>query len=151
MSIDEIDDDFIRRLENSVICDESDQSASREETPRPGDGDALTSCSVELSGAEPKATYSTLQRNAAVTRDFTRTILRPVVVTVHIEGHPARALIDTGSLADFMSVTLAEQLRVKRVPLAKPLMIQLAVQGSRSSVPTFASSTREPTMPDTST
>ena len=111
LSIDEIDDDFIRRLENNVICDESDQSASREETPRPEDGDALTSCSVELSGAElPKATYSMLQRNAAVTRDFTHTIPRPVVVTVHIEGHPARALIDTGSLADFMSVTLAEQL-----------------------------------------
>ena len=41
----------------------------------------------------------------------------------HIEGHPARALIDTESLADFMSVTLVEQLRVKRVPLTKLLTI----------------------------
>ena len=34
-------------------------------------------------------------------------------MTVHTEGRPVRALIDTGSPADFMSVTLAEQLRVK--------------------------------------
>ena len=81
-----------------------------------------------------KVGYSTWQRNAAITRDFTRTIPRPVVVTVHIEGRPARALIDTGCLADFMSVALAEQLRVKRLQLTKPLTIQLAVQGSRSKV-----------------
>lgn len=39
------------------------------------------------------------------------------MIVVHINGHPARALIDTGSLA-----------------LEKPLTIQLAVQGSRSKV-----------------
>lgn len=33
-----------------------------------------------------------------------------------------------------MSLTLAEQLRVKRLPLEKPLTIQLAVQGLRSKV-----------------
>ncbi|KIN96997.1 hypothetical protein M404DRAFT_32735 [Pisolithus tinctorius Marx 270] len=77
---------------------------------------------------------TTLQRNASITKDFTRKIPKPLVVVVHINGHPVRALIDTGSLADFMSVTLAEQLQVKRVPLEKPLTIQLAVQGSRSKV-----------------
>ncbi|KIO06696.1 hypothetical protein M404DRAFT_66349, partial [Pisolithus tinctorius Marx 270] len=77
---------------------------------------------------------TTLQRNASITKDFMRKIPKPLVVVVHINGHPTRALIDTGSLADFMSITLAEQLRVKRVPLEKPLTIQLAVQGSRSKV-----------------
>ena len=43
-------------------------------------------------------------------------------------------LIDTGSLADFMLLMLAEQLCMKRLPLAKPLTIQLAVQGSRLQV-----------------
>lgn len=42
--------------------------------------------------------------------------------------------MDTGSLADFMSTSLADQLRVKKVALEKPLTIQLAVQGSRSKV-----------------
>jgi hypothetical protein len=56
------------------------------------------------------------------------------VVVVHINGCPAWALIDMGSLADFMSSTLADQLKIKRITLEKPLTIQLAVQGSRSKV-----------------
>ena len=87
MSIDEIDDDFIHWLENNVVCDESDQPASRERTPHRKDGDALTSCSAELGGAkQPKVAYSTLQRNATVTHDFMHTFLCPVVVTIHIQG-----------------------------------------------------------------
>lgn len=61
--------------------------------------------------------WGTLQRTAAVAKDFTRKVPKPLVIVVHINGHPARALIDTGSLA-----------------LEKPLTIQLAVQGSRSKV-----------------
>lgn len=61
-------------------------------------------------------------------------IPKPVVVVVEVNGHPARALIDIGSLADFMSATLAEQLDVTHIELAKPLTVQLAVQGSRSKV-----------------
>ena len=81
---------------------------------------------IELNSVETG--YSEFQRNAAITRDSTRTIPQPVVATVHIEGHPARALIDTGPLANFMPVKLAEQIRVKHPT------IQLAVQGSRSKV-----------------
>ena len=43
-------------------------------------------------------------------------------------------LIDTGSLADFVSLNLVEQLKLKKIVLEKPLTIQLAVQGSRSKV-----------------
>ncbi|KIN92989.1 hypothetical protein M404DRAFT_36508 [Pisolithus tinctorius Marx 270] len=66
--------------------------------------------------------------------DFTHKVPKPLVVVVHVNGQPAHALIDTGSLADFMSVMLAEQPNVKKIPLEKPLTIQLAVQGSRSRV-----------------
>ena len=65
---------------------------------------------------------------------MTRLIPKPIIVVIHIEGQPARALIDTGSLADFMSLNFAEQLNVPKVKLKKPLTIQLAVQGSRSKV-----------------
>lgn len=82
----------------------------------------------------PRGTYPALQRNASITRDFRRAIPKPVVVIVHVNGHPARALIDTGSLADFMSLTTAEQIKCKLTMLEKPLTIQLAVQGSRSKV-----------------
>ena len=56
------------------------------------------------------------------------------MVTVKIDGHPARALLDSGSLGDFLSSTLADQLNVKRVKLNTPLALQLAVQGSRSKI-----------------
>lgn len=87
---------------------------------------------IELNGVEKsRGRYSTLQHNTVITHDFTHTIPHPVVVTVHVKGQPAQALIDTSSLADFMLLTLAEQLCVKWLPLEKPLTIQLAVQGSR--------------------
>jgi len=123
-------------MENSTIGNVNEQQSA----PDVSDLDSpyepsLSSHYIELNGIErSRGGYSTLQCNTAITRDFTHTIPCPVVVTVHIEGQPVRALIDTGSLADFMSLTLAEQLRVKRLPLEKPLTIQLAVQGSRSKV-----------------
>ncbi|KAG2157806.1 uncharacterized protein EDB93DRAFT_1101114 [Suillus bovinus] len=90
---------------------------------------------VELNGQQVAAgRYPAIQRNSAVTRDFRRLIPKPVVVVAHINGCLVKALIDTGSLADFMSTTLADQLCIKHIPLDKPLTIQLAVQGSRSKV-----------------
>ena len=55
-----------------------------------------------------------------------------------MNGHPARALLDSGSLGDFMSTTLADQLGVEKTVLETPLALQLAVQGSRSKVNTVA-------------
>ena len=90
---------------------------------------------VELNRVQvPKGTYVAIQHNAAVAKDFKCLIPKLVVVMVEINDHPARALIDTGSLADFMSTNLAEQLDMLRIELAKPLTVQLAVQGSRSKV-----------------
>ncbi|OCH93667.1 hypothetical protein OBBRIDRAFT_749080, partial [Obba rivulosa] len=75
-----------------------------------------------------------LQRNASSPRDFKRLIPKPVVVVVDINGHPARALLDSGSLSDFMSTKLAHQLGVKTFELEKALPVHLAVQGSRAKV-----------------
>ncbi|EMD30509.1 hypothetical protein CERSUDRAFT_101289 [Gelatoporia subvermispora B] len=62
-----------------------------------------------VSTARPKGVDSlpALQRNAANPRDFKRLIPEPMVVVVEINGHPARALLDSGSLSDFMSSKLA--------------------------------------------
>ncbi|KZT26148.1 hypothetical protein NEOLEDRAFT_1155989 [Neolentinus lepideus HHB14362 ss-1] len=66
-----------------------------------------------------------LERTAARVRDFERILPKPIVVTAYIQDHPVRALLDTGSLSDFMSTTLVDQLK---------LSTDLAVTGSRSKV-----------------
>ncbi len=82
--------------------------------------------------------FTSLQRNASAPKDKGRAVPKPVVISVKINGHPVRALLDTGSLGDFMSINLADQLKVKREELEVPLTLQLAVQGSRSKVNTRA-------------
>ncbi|KAI0731440.1 hypothetical protein C8Q76DRAFT_793505 [Earliella scabrosa] len=82
-------------------------------------------------GALPLAA---LQRNALSPRYFRRLIPEPVVVVVEINGHPARTLLDSGSLSDFMSTKLAHQLGIPTVELAKPMLVHLAAQGSRVNV-----------------
>jgi len=77
-----------------------------------------------------------IQRNASRLKDFNRKTPRPIVVEVLINGEPAQALIDSGSMADFVSTKLVDQLRLKRHTLAKPLGLQLAVAGSRSKINT---------------
>ncbi|KIY60906.1 hypothetical protein CYLTODRAFT_323038, partial [Cylindrobasidium torrendii FP15055 ss-10] len=75
-----------------------------------------------------------LERNAASTRDFTRKVPHPLVVEVLVAGHPCRALLDSGSVADFISGKVLDQLKLKSMPLEKPIDLHLAVQGSRSKV-----------------
>ncbi|KAL7279389.1 hypothetical protein ACG7TL_007230 [Trametes sanguinea] len=75
-----------------------------------------------------------LQWNAALPRDFSRLIPEPAVIVVLINGQPVRALLDSGSLSDFMSAKLAHQLGIQAFELAKPLPVHLAVQGSHAKV-----------------
>lgn len=75
-----------------------------------------------------------MQRNASYAKDFTRLIPVPIIVVVKINGYDARALIDSGSLADFMATRFADQIGVDKVQLAKPLPVQLTVEGSRSMI-----------------
>ena len=82
--------------------------------------------------AKPK--YHQVQRSAAATCDPTRQIAEPLRIVVSINGHQARALVDSGSLGDFMAGSLADQLQVRRTPLQTPLSVQLAAQGSRTKV-----------------
>lgn len=45
-----------------------------------------------------------------------------------------RALLDSGSLTDFISSTVVDQLKLPYSLLDKPMPLQLAVSGSRSTV-----------------
>lgn len=75
-----------------------------------------------------------LERNAAKVKGFDRICPKPLVVATKINGRTCRALLDTGSLSDFMSTTLADQLKLELTTLDKPINLQLAVSGSRSRV-----------------
>ena len=91
--------------------------------------------STQLNGIQiARGTFPAMQRNAASVKDSSRVVPKPMVITVKINGHPARALIDSGSLGDFMSSTLADQLKLDKEELKLPLGLQLAVQGSRSKI-----------------
>lgn len=81
-----------------------------------------------------RKSYAAIQRNSATVKDKTRLLPKPVVLKVKINGHAARALVDSGSQGDFVSSTLADQLGLKRNAFSEPLKLQLAVQGSRSVI-----------------
>ncbi|OJT02036.1 Retrovirus-related Pol polyprotein from transposon 17.6 [Trametes pubescens] len=92
------------------------------------------SSSKKKPGHIPANAIPAIERNAMRPKDFTRTAPLPVVVTVQINGRPARALLDTGCMADFISTTLVDQLKLPTEVLEKQLPVQLAVQGSRSKI-----------------
>lgn len=82
--------------------------------------------------------YPTLQRNAAQVKGNQQILPKPVIVKVAANGRPARQLLDSGSLGDFIPSTLADHLAVRHADLLdQPLSLQLAVQGSRTKVNTL--------------
>jgi len=81
--------------------------------------------------------YTGIQRNSARVKNIGERILpKPVVIGVEINGNHTRALVDSGSLGDFISSTLVDQLQLKRKVLKKAIGLLLAVQGSRSKINT---------------
>jgi hypothetical protein len=82
---------------------------------------------------EPEG-VNAIERTALRVKDRTRRLPEPIVVTVHINGEPIRALLDTGSMADFLSTTIVNQLKLPKEVYEKPLSVQLAVHGSRSKI-----------------
>ncbi|KAF8593033.1 hypothetical protein BDV93DRAFT_428861, partial [Ceratobasidium sp. AG-I] len=75
-----------------------------------------------------------MEWNASRPKDFEQKVPKPLVVEVKVNGHTARALLDSGSLRDFISTTLVDLLKLEKERLAKPIGLQMAVSGSRSSI-----------------
>jgi hypothetical protein len=78
--------------------------------------------------------HSILERNAARPKDFERMVPKTCVIDAFVNNQAVRVLIDTGSMSDFVSTTLVDQLKLKTEPLMKPLTVQLAVTGSRGKI-----------------
>ncbi|KAG1761943.1 hypothetical protein EDD22DRAFT_1050932 [Suillus occidentalis] len=84
----------------------------------------------------------TLHRLAARPKGSTRILPRSIVIIVLINDKPCRALLDSGSLTDFISSTVVDQLKLKYDLLERPIPLQLAVSGSRSVVKASATKLR---------
>ena len=78
--------------------------------------------------------FDTIEYTIVYTKDFKRCIPCLIIITVKINGELVRVIIDSGLLADFMSTKFADQISIRKIVLAKLLLIQLAVQGSKSKV-----------------
>ncbi|KZP28203.1 hypothetical protein FIBSPDRAFT_908676 [Athelia psychrophila] len=59
---------------------------------------------------------------------------RPIEVVVCINGHNCCALLDLGSLSDFMSTTICDQLHMCKEQLKESIPLQLACSGSSSKI-----------------
>ena len=58
---------------------------------------------LDLAGVQvDRSKYPALQQNAAQVKGKHRVLPKPLVVKVAVNGHPARALLDSGSLGDFI-------------------------------------------------
>ena len=90
---------------------------------------------LELAGIVQAADRLTgVQCNAASVQDFTCLITKPIVIIGKLNGVPVRVLFDSGSLGDFVSTTISDQLKLKPVDLRTPISLHLMVQGSRSKI-----------------
>ena len=78
------------------------------------EGICSTSMPIELGGVQvDRNKYPSLQRNVAQVKSNQRILPKPIIVKVDINRQSARALLDSGSLGDFILSTLADQLAVK--------------------------------------
>src|ERR1700743_782421 len=75
-----------------------------------------------------------VERTTMRLKDKSRRLPEPIIVAVKVNGQTIRALLDTGSMADFISTTVVEQLKLPKEIYEKPLAVQLAVHGSRSKI-----------------
>ena len=83
--------------------------------------------------ADPEG-VNAIERTSLKIKDKSRKLPEPIIIQASINGHTIRALLDTGSMADFLSTTVVDQLKLPKEVYQKPLSVQLAVHGSRSKI-----------------
>ncbi|KAG6815120.1 hypothetical protein H0H93_010888, partial [Arthromyces matolae] len=94
-----------------------------------------SNATMEVNGQQvERGTYPALERNASRRKYVARMVPKPIVVNVKLNGHPVRALIDSGSLGDFVSTTVMQQLGLRKEDLAEAIPVSLAAKGSRSKI-----------------
>jgi hypothetical protein len=75
-----------------------------------------------------------MYRTAMREKDRDRILPRQIIVEAMVNDQAVRALLDTGSMMDFISTKVVDQLKIKTEILVKPVPLYMAVSGSRSIV-----------------
>ena len=131
---------MIRALARVSRKKDSLEDSEEEDNPlTTAEGDQLQAHMVDETNqrsyrSKKRQPQAVLERNAAKTRDFERCTPKPCVLDGFINGNPVRMLVDSGSMADFISTTLVDQLKLPYDNLENPLSVQLAVRGSRGKI-----------------
>lgn len=108
-----------------------------------GDSDSWDICDMQVSAvASPSSSrkkskgevLDSLERTTASLKDFTRKAPKTVIIAARMNGTIVRALLGTGSRTDFISSPVVDLLKLKRIALAKPQSVKLAVTGSHTTV-----------------
>ncbi|QRV96899.1 Transposon Tf2-1 polyprotein [Ceratobasidium sp. AG-Ba] len=91
---------------------------------------------LELNAARTKKSEGKLEieRNSAIPKDLERRTSAALIAEMFVNGKSCRVLLDSGSLGNFISTTVVDQLRLKPEILAKPIGLNMAVSGSKSQI-----------------
>lgn len=121
--------------ENNVVeWSESDEVKEDESEWSEVEDTRIQLNAIGLKGKKQPEGRQVTERNASRPKDITRRMPKLIVVEAKINGHEVRVLLDSGSLGDFITTTVVDQLRIPREPLAKAIGLQMAVTGSRSMI-----------------
>ena len=77
---------------------------------------------------------NTLERNASKPKDFNQIVPKAFIVECQINGKPMKALLDSGSLSDFISTVTVDQLKLTASHLVKSIACQMAASGSQTMI-----------------
>ena len=77
-----------------------------------------------------------VEHNSSKPKDFNQVVPKAIIVECMLEGIQVRALLDTGSLSDFISTTIIDQIKLEVAHLSKPTVCQMATSGSRTMITT---------------
>ena len=102
-------------------------------TSIPGQGNKIKKRGTKKRVIEPEGA-SAIERTSLKIKDRARKLPEPIIVQAKINGHTIRALLDSGSMADFLSTTVVDQLNLPKEIYQKPLSVHLAVHGSQSKI-----------------
>ena len=59
---------------------------------------------------DPESVFAVERTSQLRIKDKTQRLPEPIVIEIKVNGQPIRALLDTGSMADFISMTIVDQL-----------------------------------------
>ena len=75
----------------------------------PGHRTPIKTCGNKERTIDPEGAAALIERTTPKVKDKSRKLSEPIVIGIKVNGHAIRALVDTGSMADFISTTVVDQ------------------------------------------